>query len=262
MTKIAALLMLLALCGCATSGYKKFYRPDCDISQLKDVEFLAENEEPHVVQVDPREVKTAIKSFLAKGYQRIGYSDFNGGYEDLSNVKAQAKRLKAVAALVWWKYTDTQTATVPLYMPTSQTTYETGTITAGNTYGTYNGSSTTYGSTVVPVTTQQRRFDQSAVFFVKSTWKYRFGVQVADLTPDMRTSLGRNTGAVVDTVIEKTPAFYANILEGDVIVAVDENAVRDKEEATKAMLSVPPQAKSSVLTILRKGAEMKIEVKF
>jgi len=256
------LAITFVLAGCATSGYQQFYQSYGDVSQLKDVEFLPEGGEPEVWQVNVQDVNAAVKALRAKDYVPIGYSSFNGGYEDISKAKAQAKRLKAVAIIVGSQYTNTQTSTVPLSMPTTQTTYGSGTVSAGGVYGNYSGSSTTYGSTVVPITTHQARYDQGAVYFVKGKRKYRFGLQFTDLKPEQRQVLGRNTGVVVDVVVEKTPAFYANILEGDVVIAVDGAPVRSTEEASAAMGNVPESAKSSVLTILRAGEEKAIEVKF
>ena len=73
----------------------------------------------------------------------------------------------------------------------------------------------------VPIIRQLRRYDHVAIYFVRRIGKPRFGFEYSDLEPDQRQALGRNTGAVVLIVIEKTPAFYANVVEGDVIIAVD-----------------------------------------
>lgn len=262
MKAISIALLSFAVAGCATNPYQQFYQSNGDITQLKDVEFLPEGHEPELYQVDFKEVDATIKALHTRGYVSIGYSSFNGGYEDVSSAKSQAKRLKAVIVIVGANYTDTQTSTVPLYLPTTQNTYDSGTVSAGGTYGTYSGSSTTYGSTVVPITRQERRYDQGARYFVKGTRKYRFGFEYSDLGPDQRQAFGRNTGAVVQIVIEKTPVFYANVLEGDVIIAVDGIEIRGQDEADKVMGQVSPDAKSSILTILRAGVERKIEVKF
>ena len=261
MRGICITLFALMSAGCTTSGYQRFYQPYCDVSQLKDVEFLAEGAEPYVWQVNIKEVGDAVKLLRARGYESVGYSLFNGGYENIANAKKQAKRLKALAVIVGAEYTDTQTSTVPLSIPTSQTTYGSGTVSMGSVHGNYSGSSTTYGSTIVPITTNQRRYDQGAVYFVKDKRKYRFGLQFVNLNSEQRKVLGRNTGAVVDVVIENSPAFYSNVLEGDVIIAVDGVPVRSVEEASTAMRDVPESVKSSTLRIIRSGVEKDIEVK-
>ena len=114
----------------------------------------------------------------------------------------------------------------------------------------------------VPIIRQLRRYDHVAIYFVRRIGKPRFGFEYSDLEPDQRQALGRNTGAVVLIVIEKTPAFYANVVEGDVIIAVDGIEVRGKDEAGKVLGQVSPDAKSSTLTVLRAGVEREIEVKF
>jgi hypothetical protein len=264
MKPIITVLLSFFLAGCATSGYRQFYQSYGGVTQLKDIDitFLPEGGEPELYQVNTKEVDAAVRRLRSKGYLPIGYSSFNGAYEDIANAKAQAKRLKAFAVIVGVEYTDTQTSTIPLSMPTSQTTYGSGMVSAGGAHGTYSGSSTTYGSTIVPVTTQQRRYDQNAVFLAKDNRKARFGLCCSDLESKQRQALGRNTGSVVDVVIEKTPAFYANIIEGDVIIAIDGVPVRSAAEGYAAMNNVPKQATSSTLTIIRGGKELSIEVQF
>ena len=262
MKGIVVALTALAMAGCATSGYQKFYQSYGDVSQLQDVTFLSEGEEPIVYQVDIQEMASSVKSLRARDYVAIGSSSFNGVYEDISRAKAHAKKLKAVVVIVGAAYTETQTSTVPISMPSTQTTYGSGSVYAGGMYGTYTGSSTTYGSTVVPVTVHHRRYDQGAVYFVKGHRKYRFGIQLADLTPQHRQALGRNTGALIDVVVEKTPAFYANVMEGDVIIAIDGREIRDPAEAISVMASIPEDVESSVLKVIRGGVEIDVDVKF
>ncbi len=161
---IIAVVFLLTACA---SGYQQFYKQYVDPKNLADVELLQPGEESKVYGTS--NFDKDIKTLRSKMYIPIGYSSFNGKYEDESKVKAQAKRVGATVVLVNSQYTNTQTTTPPLFIPNSSTTYSFGSVYGGGIYGGYSGTSTTYGSTVVPITTQQRRYDQTAVFFVKST---------------------------------------------------------------------------------------------
>jgi S1-C subfamily serine protease len=63
------------------------------------------------------------------------------------------------------------------------------------------------------------RFDYGALYFVKR--HYVFGVNFRDPSDDERRTLQSNKGVYVLTVVDGSPAFKADILSGDMIVAID-----------------------------------------
>lgn len=267
------LLVAVFLAGCAQSGYKQFYNPYVDAKTLPEIQLLVEGQEPQVFGTD--NFVRDILILRSKKYIPVGYSSFNGGYEDTKNAAAQAKRIGATLVLVSSQYTNTQTTTSTLFLPDNKTTYHSGTASANtsynsvyggylssNTNATYSGTSTTYGTKAVPITSHQRRYDQNAVYFVKSTQKYKFGVQFNDLTPDQRAHFERNTGVLINVVIEDSPAFYSNVLAGDVLIAVDGKPVKNTQHAMQLMGSISPEKTSSELTVIRNGTEKAIEVQF
>jgi hypothetical protein len=171
---------------------------------------------------------------------------------------AQAKAVGATVVLVNTNYTDTRTATIPLFVPTASTTTESGTISGTGGYATYTGTSTTTGSTIIPYTTSTERFDHYAVFFVKSTTKLRYGISLGPLTPEIRQAIRRNTGALVEVVFEDTPAFRANILIGDILVAIDGGEVASPGFAMERLREA--QSNPTVLTVLRDGKQIDVPV--
>ncbi len=255
--RLLAVVFLLG--GCATSGYQQFYQQYVDVKSLSDLEVLQPGEEPKIYGTD--NFDRDIATLRAKRYIMIGSSSFNGGYEDTKNAVVQAKRIGATIVLTNAQYTNTQTSTASLFLPNNQTTYHSGTVYGGGMLGGYSGTSTTYGSTVVPYTVNQRRYDQNAVYLVKTNQKMRFGIGVADLTPEKRTELGRNTGALIDVVIEDTPAFNSNVLAGDILISIDGNNVTNAEHALKLLNEVNETALTSVFTVIRNGKEQQITVK-
>lgn len=258
MRTFIAILTALAMVGCA-SGYQQFYKPYVDAGTLNDVELLKPDEEPKVYGTNDFDRDT--KALRSKQYVPVGYSSFNGKYEDESNVKAQAKRIGATVILVNSKYTNTQTTTSHLFLPNSSTTYHSGSVYSGGASGGYSGTSTTYGNTVVPITTHQMRYDQTAVFFVKSTKKPRFGVSLKNLSDDQRRALERNTGAIVDVVVEGSPAFFSNVLPGDILIKVNDSNVMDAKHASELMQGVSSATSSAVFTVIRNGKEQTITIK-
>jgi hypothetical protein len=220
-----------------------------DATTLNDVETIKPDQEPQVFGTN--NFDSDIKILRSKMYIPIGSSSFNGGYEDESRVKAQAQRVGAMVVLVNAQYTNTQTTTSPLFLPSSSSTYYSGSVYGGGVSGGYSGTSTTYGTTVVPITTHQQRYDQTAVFFVRSTKKLKFGVNVADLSPEQRVSSERNTGAVIDIVIENTPAFYSNVLPGDILIAINGSNVLNAKHALELMNAVDVSAGAALFKGLK-----------
>ncbi len=112
---IIGIVLSIIFTGCATSGYKTFYKPYGTNEQLRqaklnlDYKFLEKGEEPQVYSTV--DFDTDSKKLRAKGYIPIGYSSFNGAYEDTKNAVAQAKRLGATLVLINSKYTNTETKT-------------------------------------------------------------------------------------------------------------------------------------------------------
>jgi hypothetical protein len=255
------LILLLAgsLEACATtSGYQEFYPPVGELTTLPDVQFLQKGEAPVIYSSDNLQRDHDI--LLSKGFVLIGQSSFNGSLEGQEQAVLQAQRIGALVVVVSSTYTNTQINTVPLLIPNNTTTYGSGFAYVGSGSASYFGSSTTYGTAVVPVTTQQRRFDQAALYFVKSTKKHKYGLGVVDLTPELRSTHERNTGALIHVVIEDSPAFYANLLPGDILIQIDGVDVRNFEHALALMHSAAPTNGESQLKVLRNSAEKIIKV--
>src|SRR5260221_1430512 len=83
-----------------------------------------------------------------------------------------------------------------------------------------------------------------------------FGVEVQDLTPDLKRELAlkSDTGVVVTDVVPNSPAAVADIQPGDVITEVGRTAVLNLDAFQKALLE--QKGKTSLLLLLdRKGVK-------
>jgi serine protease Do len=258
MRLLLSVAICLLLASCASSGQRKFYKEYVDVDSLTDIQTLAKGEEPTVVPTTNlhRDVKAAI----AKGYVPIGGSSFNGPVDSESAIAKQARRYGAVYVLVSSRYTDTTSITTPLLLPDVQRTYGSGTISSGRSTATYSGTTTTYGTIAVPITSNERRYDQTTVYFVKSTRPVRFGIVPVDLSIEVRTQLERNSGAIVDIVTEGSPAFVANVIPGDVLIELDGVAVKNGQHARELMQTTPSSSTKSVIKVIRKGSQRLIEL--
>jgi serine protease Do len=87
------------------------------------------------------------------------------------------------------------------------------------------------------------------------------GVQVQPVTPGIAESLGLKNaaGALVDEAKADTPAAKAGIEAGDVITAVNGNAVKDSRTLAREISGMAPGS-TAKLDILRKGEQKSINV--
>lgn len=264
MRNLLLIVITLFLSGCAQSGYVKFYNPYVDANILPNVERLAKNQEPKVINTN--HLDSDILVYRSKNYIPIGHSSFNGPYESPNYAIKQAKMLGATLILITSKYTNTETLTSTLLLPDNKTTYQSGSVSGNTTYnnpygtylgnsntiGNYSGISTTYGTKSIPITTSKKQYDQAAVYFVKSNQKSRIGLIFDDLTPIKRSELQRNTGVIISVVLDDSPAFNSNILVGDVLTKINESNVNNVKGAIKLMGNLMDE-KSYKMTFLRNG---------
>ena len=191
MRKLLFVLIPFLLIGCAsTGGIEDFYNSNYKDGELSSECYLQEGEEPQVYYSS--NIMNDINFMKSNGYQILGYSSFNGpaqGDELKEHVENMCKLKKAKVGLYNFDYTDTR-------------------------YGW-----TQYGSYSI------QRYDYTVVLFVTLPVAYiqnqRTGFEVIDLTQESRTSLQRNTGAVIDVVYNKSNAFYANVIRNDVLIEIN-----------------------------------------
>ena len=257
MRLVITVVSCILLTACA-SGHQQFYKPYFDARTLPDVQLLREGEMPKIFSSN--DLQRDFKIANSKGYRSVGTSSFNGKMGTEKDVINQAKLVGAGLVLVNSSFTGSRTITTPLFLPNNQTTYSSGSVYGTNGSANYSGSSTTYGTTVVPITTQQDRYDQTAVYFVKMTKKLKFGLSPVDLSPELRAKYERNTGAVIDIVFEESPAFIANILPGDILIELNGTAVVNANQATELMRSASPKNGKCILKVIRNGTEKSIEL--
>jgi hypothetical protein len=163
------IILLVGLTGCVTSGYMESYSPYPEVSSLADVQGLKEGETPTIYESDNLDRDIQIMS--SGGFIPIGSSSFNGWLEGQEGAVSQAKLIGALVVVIATTYTDTQANMLPLFLPHISTAYGAGSVYGAGRFSSYSGLSTAYGTTAIPDVKHQQRFDQQAVYFVKSTKK-------------------------------------------------------------------------------------------
>ena len=253
----ATLALSVLIAGCATP-HEQFYRQYIDPTKAAGLVTLTPGDQPQVFASNDlmRDVKVA----RARGFVPIGESSFVGGMASQASVLRQATNVGAVMVLVNASFKDTQQITTPLFLPNDSTTY-----TSGSVYGTrgsasFSGTSTTQSTVVVPVTTTQDRYQQTAVFFAKAARPPRVGISPMDLTPELRAQLQRNTGVLVDFVYDGSPAFVANLMAGDVMIEANGTPLINQAHGSEVFRSIGPGPQKVPVKILRNGVERTIEI--
>lgn len=250
--------ILFILSGCA-STHEKFYQP---LQNPKDPRFLSlqASEEVRVQRVE--NLETEIQNYLARNYALIGQSAFNGEYEDEKKVKDFARKNGVAVVLLAVRHTSSSTTTVPLLMPNSTTQYHSGTMYGYGGIGAYSGTTTSYGNVIVPLTTTHQRYDQVAVYLMPMREKPRVGIHFRNLTVPERKVFESNTGIMVTAVVDGTPAFHANILQGDVLTEWNGRRLASEDDFRRELTAVQTGSHRIEITHLRRGLSKKTTLDF
>jgi C-terminal processing protease CtpA/Prc len=241
--------LCLLLVGCATNGYSSFYR--------EGQSFSAANIEPfsgNTKIIETTDPQKDAQNLVQRGYHLLGESSFMSRHsENEYLIKQQAKKVGADIVLYSEYYLGAEQISLPTLDYDSGQTFTTytpnGLITTTSS-GRYRNGMQTY--TV-------RNFAHNASFWRKGKAPV-FGAYVGDLPEETRKFLQRNTGIVIQTVIDNSPAYYSNIIVGDIITSVNDIPILNAENFIK---NVVPKIQNSQCTfhIIRDGKEMDISVK-
>jgi hypothetical protein len=261
--------VLVALFASCQNPYSRFYTNT--IPQDRERWLLPHTGETQFFSTSESERQTSIDGLIRQGYIVIGYASFEANAQDYTSaLRAKAKEVQADIVLLDSSYAGTRSGVMPLvtYQPgQNSTTYSSGQVNT-NVYGSggyaqgtgnYSGTSTTtspgtFNTQYVPYNVQRNNY--GAVFFRK--YHYLFGARFSPLNDDQRRALQRNTGLVVNVVIDGSPAFVANILPGDILLTIDGETIISADELNGRMIEKAGQVVK--FGVLRDGVNKVIEV--
>ena len=111
----------------------------------------------------------------------------------------------------------------------------------------------------IPVSLAKRVMEQ--IIETGTVTRGWFGVDVADITPELAESLGLKgtRGAIVGAIERGSPAEKSGIRLGDVIFSINGRVVPDVSTALNAIAEVPP-GKSVPVKVIRRNQELSLEV--
>jgi hypothetical protein len=262
------------LSGCATNPFSQFYTSYTNqIPHTVQQRFTPASANPKLFSTTPQKHLEDGRQLEEQNYVCIGMAGFRGGNPTQTQLVQQAKKVGADLVLWASEYSHTEQGVMPLmsYQPgQSYTTQTYGTATAnaygsgGSAYGygTYSGTSTTttpgtYNTQFMPY---QRAVYEHGASFWRRTKPGVFGVGVNPIPPQMRSSLQRNTGAIVEIVMQESPAFRANILRGDVIIQIGDREIATVDDFSNAVGALA--GRKATVKVIREGQTRDIEVQF
>jgi hypothetical protein len=237
MIQIIALLMIcFTLTGCA-GPFMTFYQDKTGGTDLtKSTAVILPTGEPKMFRGNDKNLDA--QRMLEEGYNLVGFSSFNDANVYVRGALIQAKRVHAETVLIYSKYTGTVSGVMPLTLPETQTSTTTfsGSGVGSSGYSSFSGTAntTTYGTqtTYIPYSTD--RYDYLATYWIKMK-PSAFGVNVRELTAELRQQVGSNKGVHVLTVIKNSPAWKADILTNDIIRKMSNVDIVDPPTFTKAV---------------------------
>lgn len=268
--RVPALLSLLALAGCV-NGFEKYYKPSPSATQVLKSPYNAPASATPLIYNYSNDPKVDNHNAMRAGYVYIGSADFYANASKVSQPQliAQAKSVGASLVLIHTSFKDTVSGSIPFTVPNApvvSTVNTSGTVNSygsgGYATGTYSGTGTITtpgGSTTYQMPYQFDRNNYDATFWVKrDTSKIMLGINPGPLSDAQRHELQRNSGIVAAVVVNGTPAFQANILEGDILLKVNDE---DLIEPASMVAQVEKYAGQKVtFQILRDGQPKTIPV--
>ena len=235
--KFLILMLLLPSLAACTSLYSRSY------TQLIDPSTVAQAPKAPtpqaVIMVRSENLQKDVQSMREKMYVPIGYSSFSGEPESEEVLIGFAERIGASAVLL------SSTFTLSISYAEAK---------AGGAGADVRGP-----QSQKPL---QDRFEHTAVFMVRSIEKPRFGVQMRDLRDDERMPPIGRLGAVIDFVVEDTPASRGKLLSGDVIVTARDVGVRNAAHFQEIIAALPKGEPGLSLTLIRSGKAQQVLIKF
>lgn len=253
---LLAVVVVGALAGCAANPFSTYYTSVSLGTHVKLIS-LSKGSDPKLI--DGGNIKLARISMLEHGYVMIGYSYFNDGVVSKRKALDQAKMVGASVVLLYSQYTNTKTSQIPLTLPSTQTTETSvyGLIGSQPFFG--QGTTTTYNAHTIYIPESVQRYNYIATFWKKNAEPVEFGVLLRALTPAERRKIGGNIGFKVRAVIIGSPAFYANVLRGDVIERVGDINLRVDSDIHSA--AVKYKGTSTTILLWRDGKMINEHVK-
>ncbi|MBL4601996.1 MAG: PDZ domain-containing protein [Emcibacteraceae bacterium] len=254
---LSALLMLSA---CGTGQFGSSYRGYLTPEIASNVVMLGVEQEPILIRSN--DIDRDVMKYREHNYVVIGESAFNGFEESEQNAVRQAKEVMATHVVVSSEYTDTESRIEYDYQDVYTTVFVSRVKTVNGERVAVQEAVTVRDTITVPYMRHYDNFDQWAVYMVKSNQVHKLGFILRDLNQQERAMHSRNTGTIIDVVLSNSPAFLADIVQGDVLLAINDDKITDRNHAIRLIRALEINGQTIVLSMLKNGEQKDITFEF
>ena len=262
--------LLVFLFGCETYNpynnyYKSYFeRYDGYGNPLYDdiFIFLKEGQEPSLYEKtcnSEEQVEDTILNYLRNGFWIVGASEFTRTRSVASSNLAisKAKEIGATRIFAFSRVLEEvkykKKVRLPTYSSTDSNTYANASAYSNNIYNykstqgyaNANTNSYTSGYTTTLVDDSYLKYSQGAVYFAKIKEDFiKFGAGFkAEIPSDLKAAIGTDKGLYVNYLIKGSPAFKADVLEGDIILTANgidvyDNSFIDKYKGRTVLFKI------------------------
>lgn len=244
------------LSGCVITGFNTSFTPWYEANYFPEASYLKADEEPEIIAVT--DLDTKFWELSSDWHRCIGYTQFNGTQFPIEEINASLRDLckKNGAKIAIW--TKDYTGTGISYNMVPYTSVHTvvspfGSVSA---YTTTNYTTQTYST---------QRFDYCAYLFVsipeENRIDYAPGFSISNLTNEDRNHYKQNTGCLINTVYNNTPAYYANLFHGDIITDINGTAIHSVDDYLN-FIETANIGDTWNITVVRNGMEKTVQVPY
>ena len=243
----AIVLSGLILAGCSLQ-YKEYYEPCATASEMNDAELLQKPAKPVIAHVE--DLEFALKEAYSNNYFIIGKNDFLGEREDDDFwIGMLAESVGATAVIVNTRYEATtlygQSDIIPAFAKNLAATK--GKVVPKSQVGN-NRSKDWYAHKLAYMS--RRRTEHPNMI----------GMVLRELTAEEKQTHYSGRGVMIAVVMAKTPAFYADLFHGDILLAINNRNVGNREQVSQLLQQLGPRARKCTFRILRDGKEKNVVV--
>ncbi|HPP86808.1 MAG TPA: PDZ domain-containing protein [bacterium] len=238
MKKILYLIFCAIIIGCSNPYITNFISVNEEMlngSYKFPIEQISKNEIPKIYSTD--DIYAAEEALLENGYILIGSAKFKSTYIDKEKAIKAAQKKGAAIVVVKNRHIATITETIPFsvrqpdqrtvireakYHSDGKSSLKEQTITIEGEYQTQYFQST------------KDYYDYQATFWAKLKTP-KLGIYLTDLDDEIKKKYETNRGVIVKIVIKDTPAYYSDILKGDIFFYFNDERINNRKHFFKML---------------------------
>lgn len=234
MKKITIFILAIFLISCtSTNPYTRFYYNNLGEKTVSDFpDFILPCEEPKLYSSN--DLERDLNILIMNNYHLVGYSFFNADNVNNNLAISHAETVGAALVLLKNKYPDSVSGIIPFELPSTQPSTSSHSKSVGGYSYSYSSYTRTNNTKTFNKAFNKRRFDHIALYFVENG-PFKLGIQMIDIPLDVRKTLKRNRGAFVQYVKNDSPAFYADIVPGDIIIKVNDIDINNRNQLAEVI---------------------------